>query len=335
MDFIADLAGATAKLRPQIQAHMQARGLNEQTLAADLDARLRQVDDAMQSSRPFAAMAQITEWLGTHHGMVAHAAFDAQRDDLIPRIRALQHGTTTLEANTKAAQADYCGGKWIHRTTGGWDGHDYQGFIHGELVHREYVAKNYPGDIFAQRRAVLATLPRKDYRRIFEIGTSSGHYTLQLANEFPSAQITGCDLSLRMLEQAQRLGNERKFTWRLLQVAGENTGLPAASFDLVTSYIVLHEQPADLTRAQMREALRLLEPGGDLLFCDVTPYAAQDRLAVFWAEYQAINGGEPFWRDAASLDLAAAAREAGFVNVRSEGLGGKTYPWLVYGHKPQ
>jgi SAM-dependent methyltransferase len=84
----------------------------------------------------------------------------------------------------------------------------------------------------------------------------------------------------------------------------------------------------------MREALRLLRPGGDLLFTDVTRYAALDRLGVFWAEYVAVNGGEPFWRDAASLDLAEAAREAGFVDVRSYGLHGRPYPWIVYGHKP-
>lgn len=334
MDFIADLGGSTARLRPRVLADMQARGITEHALADDLDARLTQVDAAMKGSQSFAAMAWLSEWLSTHHGLVAQSAFEAQRDEFEPRIRAMQSGSSTLEVIAGTQLPDYYRDTWIHRTTGGWDGHEFQGFIHGELVHREYVAKNYPGDIFAQRRDVLGTLPRRDYRRIMEFGTSSGHYTLQLAHEFPQAALTGCDLSLRMLEQAQRLGNENGCSWRLLQVAAENTGLPAAAFDLVTSYIVLHEVPADITRAQMREAFRLLEPGGDMLFCDVTRYAALDKLGVFWAEYTAVNGGEPCWREAASLELGAAAREAGFVDVRSEGLGGKLYPWLVYGRKP-
>ena len=71
-----------------------------------------------------------------------------------------------------------------------------------------------------------------------------------------------------------------------------------------------------------------------LLFTDVTPYRALDKLAVRWAEYGAVHGGEPFWREAATLDLAQAAREAGFVDVRSEGLKGAIYPWVTYGHKP-
>lgn len=334
MDFIADLGGSTARLRPQIQADMSARGLSNDTLSDDLDQRLRQVDTAMTDSQPFVALAYLSEWLSTQHGRVAHAAFEAQRSEFEPRIRALQQGGSTLEVIAGDNLPDYFRGPWIHRTTGGWDGHDFQGFVHGELVHREYVAKNYPGDIFAQRHEVLTTLPRRDYADIMEFGSSSGHYTLQIAREFPRAQLTGCDLSLRMLEQAQRLGNEHQFSWRLLQVAAEDTRLPAASFDLVTSYIVLHEIPAEIARAQLREAFRLLRPGGDLLFTDVTRYSALDKLGVFWAEYQAINGGEPWWREAASLDLGAAARAAGFVDVRSTGLGGKLYPWMVYGRKP-
>jgi hypothetical protein len=47
-----------------------------------------------------------------------------------------------------------------------------------------------------------------------------------------------------------------------------------------------------------------------------------------------VHGGEPFWRESASLDLATAARDAGFTQVRSEGFGGGIYPWFVYGHKP-
>ena len=73
---------------------------------------------------------------------------------------------------------------------------------------------------------------------------------------------------------------------------------------------------------------------GRVPFTDVPRYSTQDRLSVFWAEYGAINGGEPFWRDAAGLDLKEAAEAAGFENVRSCGLGGKPYPWYVYGRKP-
>ncbi len=334
MHFLADLAVGGARFKSRIDAHIAAHGLDNDTLADDLDVRLQQVDAVLADSAAAGALAVLTEYSGVNHGRVAAAAFDEVRDELEPRLQALMQGPTRIEPLPGAQRPAYADVAWIHRTTGGWDGHDYQGFIHGELIHREYVARTYPGDIFAQRRQILSVLPRRDYGRIFEIGTSSGHYTMQLAAEFPQAEIWGCDTSVRMLEQAQRAANERGLHWRLFTGSGEATGLPDACVDLVTSYIVLHEIPVEATRAQMAEAFRLLRPGGDLLFTDVSRYAALDKRGVRWAEYNAVNGGEPFWREAASLDLGAAAREAGFVDVRSEGLRGAVYPWFVYGRKP-
>jgi len=334
MHFLADLAVAAARFKPRVDADIAARGLSEATLADDLDERLRQVDAALADSSAAAAFAVLTEYSGVNHGRIAAEAFDEIRPELEPRLRALMNGPTTIEPMPGEARPAYADAAWIHRTSGGWDGHDYQGFVHGELIHREYVARTYPGDIFKQRRQILSVLSRRDPARIFEIGSSSGHYTLQLAAEFPKAEIWGCDPSPRMLEQAQRVANERGFAWRLFVGSGEATGLPAESVDLVTSYIVLHEIPAAAARAQLREAFRLLRPGGELLFTDVTRYAVLDKRAVRWAEYNAVHGGEPFWREAASLELGAAAREAGFAEVRSEGLGGAPYPWFVHGRKP-
>lgn len=336
LEFAADFGAVGARMRAQIARELAAKKLDDDALAPDLDSRLRQVDAALADSSAYAALGMVSEWAGRNHGRIAHAAFEEIRAELAPRLDALlAKGPTHIEVRLGDRLPQYFKGWWIHRTTGGWDGHPYQGFVHGELLHREYVARNYPGDIFAQRREILSVLPRKDYRRILEIGTSSAHYTLQIARTFPEAEIWGCDLSLRMLEQAQRVANEHGYCWKLFQVAGEDTGFEADSFDLVTSYIVLHEIPAAIARAQLREAFRVLRPGGDLLFSDVTRYSALDRTGEFWAEYLAVNGGEPFWREAASLDLKSAAEEAGFVNVRSDGLGGAKYPWYVYGRKPE
>ncbi|NBX45547.1 MAG: class I SAM-dependent methyltransferase [Gammaproteobacteria bacterium] len=335
MHFLSDLAVASARLKAQVDADVLAKGLDEAHLAADLDQRLLQVDAALADSPSAAALAILSEHSGVNHGRVAAAAFDEVRPELEPRLQALMQGPTTIEPMPSGSRPDYADAAWIHRTTGGWDGHDYQGFIHGELIHREYVARTYPGDIFAQRRMILSVLPRKDYQRVFEIGTSSGHYTLQIAAEFPEAEIWGCDVSPRMLEQAQRAANERGLKWRLFVGAGEDTGLPDASVDLVTSYIVLHEIPAEAIHAQLREAFRLLRPGGDVLFSDVTRYGVLNKASVRWADYQAVHGGEPFWRESASLDLAAAAEAAGFTQVRSEGFKGAVYPWYVYGRKPE
>ncbi len=334
-EFLSDLAFGSAALRPKIDAEIAARGLDEATLAADLDERLRQVDAALAGSPTARAMAMISEWAAANHGRLAHDAFEQMRPELEPALQRLQSGPTTLVAHPERPAPGYFHeGPWVHRTTGGWDGHPYQGFVHGELVHRTYVARNYGGNIYGQRRAILRELAGRNPRRILEIGTSSGNFTLQLAQEFPEAEIWGCDLSLRMLEQAQRIGNEHGLAWKLHQLPGEDTGFASETFDLVTSFIVVHELPAAITVTQLREAFRLLRPGGEVLFSDAPRYAALGKAAVRWYDYLAVHGGEPFWRESALLDLGAAAREAGFLDVRSQAQGGGVYPWYVYGRKP-
>lgn len=333
--FLSDLAAEAAPLRARIDADVAARGLNEQTLADDLNERLRQVDAALVDSAASRAMAHIGEWCAVNHGRIAQAAFEEMRGELEPRLRDLQHGPTTLQAfPDRLVPAYFLVGPWVHRTTGGWDGHDYQGFVHGELIHRHYVNRGYGGNIYGVRRAILKELSQRQPRRILEIGTSSGNFTLQLQHEFPQAEIWGCDISLRMLEQAQRVGNEHGHAWRLFQLPGEDTGFESGQFELVASFIVVHEVPAAITGQHLREAFRLLRSGGEVLFSDAPRYAALDKAAVRWADFLGVHGGEPFWRDAAQLDLGAAAREAGFVDVRSQPQGEGVYPWYVYGRKP-
>jgi len=333
--FLSDLSSEAAPLRRRIDADVKARGLDETTLAEDLDQRLRQVDAALADSAASRAMAHIGEWCAIQHGRIALAAFEEMRPEIEPQLRKLQQGPTVLKAYADRPVPSYfkeC--PWVHRTTGGWEGHDYQGFVHGELIHRHYVNRGYGGDIYGVRRQILSELTNRAPARIFEIGTSSGNFTLQLQQEFPQAEIWGCDISLRMLEQAQRVGNEHGHAWRLFQLPAEDTGFESSQFDLVTSFIVVHEVPAVVTVAHLHEAFRLLRSGGEVLFSDAPRYAALDKVSVRWADYLGIHGGEPFWREAALLDLGAVARAAGFIDVRSQAQGDGVYPWYVYGRKP-
>lgn len=335
MDFMVSLTSATRPLGARWARDLEKAGIDSDALPDGMEDRHQAINAALGSSHAFAVSGLTMEFASVEHGRVARDAYEEARDAIEPRLQALEkRGPATLEADPDYQPPAYFQDVWFHRTTGGWSGHEAQGFIHGELIHRHYVAKNFPGDIFAQRRRVLEELPRRDYRRVLEMGTSSGHYTTAIQQSFPEAQITGLDPSLPMLRQALRVANENGWTWRLLQRTGEESGLPDAGFDLVTSYIIFHEMPADAIRASFREAFRLLEPGGQVLMSDVTPYAAQDKLSAWRADWLAIHGGEPYWREAASMDWGEAARDAGFADVKSYGIDGRPYPWVVIGTKP-
>lgn len=335
LDFMVAVSAASRPLGAAWQKDLDRAGITAEGLPDDLDERQQAMAAALSGSKAFAVSGLLMDHASVEHGRVARDAFEDIRDVLEPRLEELEtKGPATLEADPDFEAPAYYQDVWFHRTSGGWDGNEAQGFIHGELIHRHYVAKNFPGDIFAQRRRVLAELPRADYARILEIGSSSGHYTVALQQTFPDAHITGLDISRPMLRQALRVANENGWPWRLMQRAGEDSGLEAASFDLVTSYIIFHEMPADAIGATFHEAFRLLEPGGQMLMTDVTPFAKQDKLGVWRADWLAKFGGEPYWREAASQDWVELAYEAGFVDVRSHGIDGKPYPWIVVGTRP-
>jgi SAM-dependent methyltransferase len=334
VDFLADLGLWYVGLAPGVDAEMTARGLTEATLAPDLDERLAQVDATLADSPTFWAWSGLNDWLAERHGKAAAEAFEEIHADLAPAFDRLARGPATLEHNPSLPPPDYYAGVDFHRTTGGWDGHPHQGFIHGEIIHKRYVAKNYPGDIFGQRRDVLKELPPGDYRDIFEMGTSAGHFTQALAEHFPQACITGCDVSAIMLEQAQRTANEHGWAWRLKQCHAEATGEPGGSYDLVCSFALMHELPARAIAAIFREAFRLLRPGGRVLMCDLRRFSDMNRREEWRAYRLAVHGGEPYWREAATVDLAATARDAGFADVASYGLEPLHYPWITLGRKP-
>ncbi len=324
LDFLISASKANSRLNRAVDREIEALGLNADALPDDLDERDRLVTGKVAASDSFRTANAMQAWLGDAHGKTARAAFEAMEGQ----------GPATLTVDPDLEMPDYYRDVWFHSTHGGWDGHEEQGYIHGEIVHRLMVAKIFPlGDIYASRRAVLADLPKDQIKDILELGTSSGQYTTALQQTFPEARITGIDFAAPMLRQAVRVANERGWAWDLRQMAAEATTFADDSFDLVTAYSFLHEMPETTIRAIYREALRVLRPGGILLIADITPFSAQDKMAQWRADRAATRGGEPHWRESASLDWAGIAREEGFTDAAGRGLGPHSFPWVVQGTK--
>ena len=137
-----------------------------------------------------------------------------------------------------------------------------------------------------------------------------------------------------MLEQGQRVGNEHGHAWKLHQVPGEDTGFESGSFDLVASYIVVHEVPAAITVKHLQEAFRLLRPGGEVLFSDAPRYAALDKAAVRWADYVACMAASRSGAMPRSSTSAPRRARRGSSMCARRAQGGGVYPWYVYGRKP-
>ena len=105
-------------------------------------------------------------------------------------------------------------------------------------------------------------------RRILDLGCGTGSTTLILKQAFPQAEVIGLDLSPYMLVRASHKAESAGLDIHWRHGNAEKTGLPDASFDLVTASLLFHETPTAVSQTILRECFRLLVTGGQVLILD-------------------------------------------------------------------
>ena len=146
--------------------------------------------------------------------------------------------------------------------------------------------------------------------QILDIGCSVGMSTFAMQAVYPAAHLTGVDLSPYFLSVANyRTPPASQIDW--VHAAGESTGLPAASYDLVSLFLICHELPQTATREIFIEAKRLLKPGGHIAIMDMNP---QSDIYAQMAPYilTLLKSTEPYLDEYFTLDIAEALVTAGF-----------------------
>jgi SAM-dependent methyltransferase len=167
---------------------------------------------------------------------------------------------------------------------------------------------------------VLPNLPGLQARlaegcRVLDVGCGGGWAVVQLAERFPDITCVGIDLEPYSVELAQRLIAERGLTGRCqarLESAdqlGED-----ASFDVATSFLVVHE----IAPARKQEALsavaRALKPGGFFLIFDETYPETDEALRTMPSRFAAMaQWYELTWGNIVGTrsELHALCQEAG------------------------
>ena len=332
VDFMASLFFGTMPLRTHINESVAEFVPKIENLPEDLDERNQYLENYLESDRIFRVSELVAEWHAGEHGRIARSAFGELKEEIEPALHSLDDGPVTLHLDSEFSPPKYWDGVVFHRTEGGWT-EDYQGYVHGEIVHKKMVDALITGSIFQQRIDVAAQNKNKSYSKILEMGSSTGHYTLALSEVFPKAEVTGVELSEELLRHARRVGNSQDLSWNLYQAPAEETPFADNTFDFVTSYILLHETPPDIIESIFEEAYRVLKPGGDMLMCDVRRYEDMNKLEQWRADRSAMYGGEPHWRASAQSNLEKIATDAGFVNVETQSIGHGGYLFIVKGQK--
>jgi demethylmenaquinone methyltransferase/2-methoxy-6-polyprenyl-1,4-benzoquinol methylase/phosphoethanolamine N-methyltransferase len=145
---------------------------------------------------------------------------------------------------------------------------------------------------------------------VLDVGCGTGGVTIPAGQRVGvSGKAAGIDPSAEMIEvarkKAQRKGLDIDFRVGVI----EALPYPEASFDVVTSSLMMHHLPADLRVKGLAEIYRVLKPGGRLLVADMTNQ--KPGLDRWLMPLLAMHLGMQF----SVADLLPVMKEAGFSQV--------------------
>jgi demethylmenaquinone methyltransferase/2-methoxy-6-polyprenyl-1,4-benzoquinol methylase len=115
------------------------------------------------------------------------------------------------------------------------------------------------------RRALAAKLTPG--QSVLDVGCGTGDLALML--DARGCRATGLDFSEGMLAVAEKRSAGRQVRW--VRASAAEMPLPDAGFDAVVSaYVMRNLYRGGLLDGSLKEALRVLKPGGRLMFLDLT-----------------------------------------------------------------
>jgi len=156
-----------------------------------------------------------------------------------------------------------------------------------------------------------------DVKRVLDVGCSVGISTRALAEAFPDAKVTGVDLSPHFLAVAATRGEAAALPnvdW--LHARAEAMPLEDACADVVSFAFVFHELPSHAARDILREARRVLRPGGVLVLTDNNPRSPVIQ-GLPPALFTLMKSTEPWTDEYYLLDLEQTMRDVGFGAVET------------------
>ena len=205
--------------------------------------------------------------------------FENNADRYLSEMEAVdKKGPGTLELNPDMKMPDYVKHE-IHIQPGGYVGNPFAGHMYHYGTNAFYTGRNYQDELHrgsAQRMPIPAD---GKVKRILDIGCGIGQLSCALKERFPDAEVWGIDVGGPMIRYGHLRAVERGLDVNFAQRLAEDTKFPDNYFDIVTSYIMYHEVDPAGTAASVKEAWRIVRPGGVWYPLDFKLTGAQRRTA--------------------------------------------------------
>jgi len=206
----------------------------------------------------------------------------------------------------------------IHTQPGGYVGNPFAGHIYHYSTNNFYAGlryTNYQDDHHVRLGNQVPVPEDGEVIRVLDLGCGIGQLTAALKERFSDSEVWGIDVGAPMIRYAHMRAVELNLDINFSQQLAEDTKFSDNYFDIVTSYILHHEVPEEISISIASEAYRILRPGGVFFPIDFQTGSSSGASSA-WAKYQQWKDhrwNAEVWRhEYAGLDFPKAMRKAGF-----------------------
>jgi len=202
----------------------------------------------------------------------------------------------------------------FHQHPGGVWHDDVDGVIYDVARRTTLPSHMDPNGLY---RLIFSYFPQREYARVLDWGTGHGAGLLTWHEGHAESELHGVDLSAPCLKYAHLRAREAGVRVIFTQQDFEHLDYPDNSFDAIFFVFMLHELPPQHTEACLREAHRVLAPGGVMGGMELTlvpgePFQNAVQLTDGWLN------NEPYMATTLYTDYRALAQKIGFSQVSVE-----------------
>ena len=210
----------------------------------------------------------------------------------------------------------------IHNQPGGYVGEAFAGHMYHYGTNNLWIHDNDQDRRHAAQAAATPTPADNKVKRILDLGCSAGQQALTLKERFPEAEVWGVDIGAPMVRYAHMRAADLGVDVNYRQALAEDVKFPDNHFDIVTAFILFHEVSPDATPKIIKEAHRVLRPGGTFLAMDgsfVVPKPKNNAYGRFRSWWTDQWNSEVWYIPFTEYDYAKTYKEVGFDVITAKG----------------